>query len=47
MRKIQSRRILDAAIEAVLDWYCHSDGPAPEWWRTTGPYNIILLILEG
>lgn len=35
-------RIFEAALQSVLDWYCHNNEPLPQWWLTTGPYNLIL-----
>ena len=48
MRKVsQKGKIILAVIERVLDWFCHSNEPAPNWWRTTGPYKTILEVVES
>jgi hypothetical protein len=38
-------RVVEKALKLVLDWYCHSDAPCPEWWKRVGPYKDILEVL--
>jgi len=37
-------KVILAAVNTVLDWYCHSDAPPPPWARIS-PYKEIVASL--